>query len=298
MPTVALRGGLGNQLFQYAVGRTLSQRTESTLELETSTLSPSPSSVAPSRPLHLRDVPIQGTFVHTSVRSNPLLRGRLKLYSLTSKISSTLATSIWRVYKEQHPQRFDPRVLSLSGDTYLLGYFQSERYFCEISDTLRDELSLQTTTGPSHAWKKRIETTNSVGVHVRRGDYVQRGWTLPFQYYQRAIETMRSRLQDIELFFFSDQIEWVKAHTEHLLPDPSASPPIHCVDCNSEKDTLEAFGLMKRCRHHVIANSTFSWWAAWLNSTEDKVVLAPAYWIHDRVDRLDIIPERWTVVDW
>lgn len=299
MPTVALQGGLGNQLFQYAVGRALARRTGSALKLETSTLIPSTNADTPQRPLHLSRFSIQGQIVHNSVRKNPLLAAQMRLFNVTRKISDGLAVFLCRVYKEKSPQRFDPHVLALPKDTYLVGYFHSEKYFFDIRSTLLEELSLQTAaTGMNREWRNAIESVNSVGIHVRRGDYVERGWTLPSQYYQRAIQVIQAMERNVEWFFFSDDIDWVKKHTRRLLPDGISVRTVHHVECNGSHDAPEELRLMKRCRHNIIANSTFSWWAAWLNQNENKVVVAPAHWIRERTENLDIIPSRWRIVDW
>lgn len=299
MPTVALQGGLGNQLFQYAVGRALARRTTSPLKLETSTLVPDTSAKAPQRPLHLSQFRIKGQIIHNSVRENPVLSAQMRLFNVTRWISARLAVRLCRVYKEKSSQRFDPRVLNLPSDTYLVGYFQSEQYFSDVRSIIHEELSLKTeATGINRKWIDEIESVNSVGVHVRRGDYVNWEWTLPSHYYQRAIQVIREVEPDVELFFFSDDVGWVRKHTRRLLPEGISTRTVHYVDCNGADDAPEDLRLMKRCRHNIIANSTFSWWAAWLNQNKNKTVLAPAYWIRERTEDSDIIPSRWEIVDW
>lgn len=298
MATAVLRGGLGNQLFQYAVGRVLSNRTSSNLHLETSLLTqPSNPNLTP-RTFQLSKFNIRGSTTHRSIKTNSSLRLRLKLFSLLSPIAPELAAQVCNVHRDHHSQRFAPYVLDLPGDVLLFGHYQSEKYFRDFRDTLLTELSVQQKpSSKNRTWMEKIETSNSLGVHVRRGDYVPQGWNLPAVYYHRAIREARSRLENVNLFFFSDDIEWVREHTQRMLPDTFPTSQVQYVDCN-DQEAHEDLRLMRSCDHNIIANSTFSWWGAWLNQHDEKLVFAPAYWIRDRVENLDIIPKRWSVIDW
>lgn len=228
-----------------------------------------------------------------------MLKARFKLFDLLRPLSESLATRVCRVHKDQIPHRFDPQVLKAPGNSILYGYYQSEQYFAGIRPLLREEISRCTElTGVSRTWKRRIVETNSVAVHVRRGDYVDQGWTLPAEYYRSAINAVRSFRGEIELFFFSDDMAWVREHSDALLPNRGTTPTVHYVDCNDGAAVANDLGLMRRCRHQIIANSTLSWWGAWLNRHDEKTVLAPAYWIREPVDDIDILPDRWETIDW
>ncbi len=302
MATVKLHGGLGNQLFQYAVGRALSYKTSSKLYLETSTFTGTSSSNSEpaSRTLQLSNFNIQGEIVHNPIDQAPLLLGRFKIFDLLSAISPEIAAQVCLVHKDlEEPHRFTPYILTMPGSTFLYGYYQSEKYFTEIRNTLRNELSIRANpTDQNREWKEQIEAHNSVGVHVRRTDYVEQEWQLPAEYYQSAIKEIYALSGDITLFFFSDKIEWVKENIERFLPHEFPVENVKCVDCNDGENAYEDLRLMKSCRHNIIANSTFSWWAAWLNQDKDKTVLAPAYWLRNRVENIDIIPQRWSIVNW
>lgn len=299
MPTVILQGGLGNQLFQYAVGRSLSLNTGSKLYLETSTFSQSPKSNLPPRTFHLPNFAIQGEIIQKPIEKTPLLKERFKLFNLLSRVNPELAARVCRVHRDlQDPHRFTPYVLNLSGNAVLYGYYQSEKYFSSIRETLQEELSLRNEpSGPNRKWKAHIEEKRSVGVHVRRGDYIEQGWTLPIDYYRSAIEKLNHKNSTLHIFFFSDEIEWVKGNTEHILPDGFPPENINYVDFNGSHNPHEDLRLMRSCNHNIISNSTFSWWGAWLNRNKEKTVFAPAYWLRDRVENLDIIPKRWRIVD-
>jgi hypothetical protein len=228
-----------------------------------------------------------------------MLKARFKLFDLLRPLSESLATRVCRVHTDLTPHQFDPQVLKAPGNSILYGYYQSEQYFAGIRSLLREEISRCTElTDVSRTWKRRIVETNSVAVHVRRGDYVDQGWTLPAEYYRSAINAVRSLRGEAELFFFSDDMAWVREHSDVLLPSLDASSTVHYVDCNDGAAVANDLVLMKSCRHQIIANSTLSWWGAWLNRHDEKTVLAPAYWIHNPVDDIDIIPDRWETVDW
>lgn len=294
-----LHGGLGNQLFQYAVGRALSIRTGTDLKLERSRLSPDAPTASTPRQLQLRAFRIRGELVSRPARTDKLLKARFKLFDLLRPISVPLAAQVCRVHKDQDAQRFAPEVLELPGHSLLYGYYQSERYFADVRSALRRDLVPRSALpDATRAWRDRIDATNAVAVHVRRGDYVEQGWALPPTYYRAAINTVRSLRGEVELFFFSDDIPWVRENSDSLLPDAPSAPTVHYVDCNDGTAVANDLALMKSCRHQIIANSTLSWWGAWLNRHDEKIVLAPAYWIRDPVDETDIIPERWGVVDW
>lgn len=300
MPTVILQGGLGNQLFQYAVGRSLSLRTGSTLYLETSNFSRSTDSNLPQRTFHLPNFAIRGETIQKPIEQAPLLKGRFKLFNLLSRVTPKLATRICRVHRDlKNPHCFTPHVLNVPKNSVLYGYYQSEKYFSRIRKMLREELSLRSKpSGRNRKWKAQIEEKRSISVHVRRGDYTDQGWTLPNEYYRLAIKSIDHIDENTHLFFFSDEMEWVKENIKLILPEGLSSGKVSYVNCNDNRNAYEDIRLMRLCTHNVIANSTFSWWGAWLNPNKEKSVLAPSYWLRNRVENLDIIPKRWRIIDW
>jgi len=299
MPTVLLHGGLGNQLFQYAVGRALSVRTNSDLKLDFSRLPREYDTPTTPRRLQLHKFHTRGEYVHDPIDDHPFLKVRLKLFSYLRPISAAFAARLCRVQRDRTPQTFSPEVLEMPGNSVLYGYYQSERYFEQIRKTIRADITLrESLTGPNRAWKERINSSTSVAVHVRRGDYAKRGWQLPPAYYRAAIDKMQSSHGQVSLFFFSDDLPWVRDHIGALLPSSGPSPHVYYVDNNDGATVPNDLALMSHCRHNVIANSTLSWWGGWLNDNTQKTVLAPAYWIREPVDELDILPARWTPIDW
>lgn len=274
---VLLCGGLGNQLFQYAFGRALALRTGVPLALDAGSL-------------FLRDFLYQRQYQLEAFRLSQDVQVILKPHC-GHRIRRSLAEWSNRgrklqnktFLKEETPYRFQDEWMQWkpSKPLTVLGYWQSERYFLDVRGQLLEELTYQPDLSASaRKWKTRIQhTQNSVAVHARR---VQYGAKLPDGYQEHAINEMRNVLPGVSFFLFSDDPVWAgdlaKQHTdvEHVLLD--------------EENALEDFELMRACNHFIIANSSFSWWAAWLGEGEDSVVIVPEsrVWNH-----LDTVPGRW-----
>ena len=204
-------------------------------------------------------------------------------------------------YREPH-FHYDPAFEALGSQTILFGYFQSERYFSSIAESLRNWFSPRAPLGDAAtAALKRIETSRlPVSVHVRRGDYLKPGTTeyhgiLGQPYYREALARLEARIgQDGELFVFSDDA----AAAEQVL---NFLPKLRLTHVHGDPERpWEDMALMARCRHHVIANSSFSWWGAWLNSSPNKVVVAPRAWFASaelkKTNTADLYPAGWVMV--
>lgn len=298
MVSILLRGGLGNQLFQYATGRAHAIRTESDLFIDTSRLERERSPNVAKRSLHIDAFDLSEHYMERTSTFDVGSDLFERIPRLFASVTPRLATRLFNLYVEDDPQEFDPGVLELPGDITLNGYWQSEQYFDEYADTLRDEITVSTPPrGKNETWYDRIQDANSVSVHIRRGDYVSLGYALPRVYYRTALDQIHRKTGADTLFFFSDDMAWVREHSQGLLPE-RGDLDVNYVECNDGETAHEDLRLMRSCDHHVIANSTFSWWGAWLDKTESKHVIAPASWFDTPVDQLDIIPDRWTTVDW
>ena len=174
----------------------------------------------------------------------------------------------------------------------LVGYWQSYKYFEKIREVLLKEFTLKKELDVVNLEiLDRIKFSNSVSIHIRRGDYVTNdvNSVTPLSYYDDAIKFIIKHVKNPNFFIFSDDIEWVKANlntkslnTEYI-GNNNGSP-----ECDIE--------LMKNCKNNIIANSTFSWWAAWLNNNNDKIVIAPKIWVHNRAISHDLIPPNWMVL--
>lgn len=176
---------------------------------------------------------------------------------------------------------------------YFKGFFQSERYFADIRDEVRRtfRFDLQRANAKSRSMAAIIDADeHAVSIHIRRGDYLQpKHWALSgcvcqLPYYRHALAEMARRFPSAHYYVFSDDLQWVKEN----LPLAQAQ----FIDWNRGADSWQDMMLMSRCRHHIICNSTFSWWGAWLNPRSDKLVLVPERWFQGR-EAPHIYPEGW-----
>jgi hypothetical protein len=173
---------------------------------------------------------------------------------------------------------------------YLDGYFSSEAYFAHHAAAIRQELTLRDgLSAESLQWAARMQACNSVAVSFRRGDFVGNPLhdVCGMDYYQRALDQMRQRVgTDIELFVWSDDMDWVRA---------TFAPPVpmHLMTHN-RPDFIQDLVLMGHCRHHIIPNSTFSWWGAWLGQHPGQVVMAPGRWLNSAtIPYTHYLPQHW-----
>jgi glycosyl transferase family 11 len=294
-------GGLGNQLFQYAAGKALAERHGVPLALDLSGFSdmrntPRPflldrlsvpeAALAQAEPVQKPEANFERA--KWKARIDRLL-GRFRLAALASSPNE---------YREPH-FHYDPAFETLGPQTALFGFFQSERYFSSIAGSLRDWFDPREPMGnAAKAALKRIEaSTRPISIHVRRGDYLKPGTRevhgiIGGSFYRQALSRLESIAgNEAELFVFSDDpdaagqvLSFVPAsRVNHVRGDPERP--------------WEDMTLMARCRHHVIANSSFSWWGAWLNSSPEKIVIAPRAWFTQPELRLrdtcDLYPPDW-----
>ncbi|HLN10906.1 MAG TPA: alpha-1,2-fucosyltransferase [Xanthobacteraceae bacterium] len=285
---VRLYGGLGNQMFQYAAARALSLRSRAEVKLDLTEFS-----IDPLRGYELGNL---------SVAATPASAADLRRFGLTSRPMAwrrrrwlrLLAWPRAEPMRRQSHFHFDQRIISLRPPVYLDGYWQSERYFADHAETLRRELVPAGPLDPANAAvAAQIDAVNAVSVHVRRGDYVSVRKTNRYhgvcspEYYRRAIAHVRARIAAPHLFVFSDDPYWCRNNLQ-------LDAPMTIVDANAPDRGHRDMQLMARCRHHVIANSSFSWWGAWLNAAPDKIVVAPRRWFNtSRNDTRDLTPAAW-----
>jgi hypothetical protein len=281
MIVVRLRGGLGNQLFQYACGRALALRNGAPLKLDL--IQYRDRSCAERRPYLL------GRFRIAASEAGAL---ELKLAhgGRIARAATALAPSRrFRMFSEEG-LRFQPEVAAARGNAYLIGYWQCERYFADCADAVRSECALRSEPmGENLRLLREIEECEAVSVHVRRGDFLTEPGFHPcgLEYYRSAAERIATAVRAPRYYVFSDDPAWTK---EHFTLQPAVFVSHNGVD-RPEEDLR----LMRRCKHHIMANSTFSWWAAWLCEQPRKIVIAPRRWFADSArDASDIVPEGWT----
>jgi Glycosyl transferase family 11 len=295
-----LFGGLGNQMFQYAAGRALALKTGSRLVLDATGFALPKArrayalegyALAAETRFDGYRYPPRQSAVRFPARQRPQwIERAAQAVRARIPISRAAGENGLSVFAEASFD-FDPRFWQCGPRTYLVGYWQSERYFAPVADIVRRELTYQATPDAANArWVARIRAGNAVCVHVRRGDYL-----LPAQfrhhglcsadYYRRALRLMRERVANPQFFVFSDDWPWCR---EHLAEEDTV-----IVDANKVDAAQDELRLMAACRHHVIANSSLSWWAAWLATSDSQIVVAPTPWFTHRPHTPDLLPAGW-----
>lgn len=276
MIRVVLSGGVGNQLFQYAAGRALALARNTELQVD--------------RP----------TAKLTTVR-----RERVVPSLQTAAKEASLFASIYRKWAIKHHcthlmrgrvfyqvgYEFSESFFELPDETTLFGFFQNERYFKPFSDRIRSDLSfnLDPPTPETNRLIARIQEDNAVSVHVRRGDYlnIESFNVCTKAYYIEAIKLLRNKLKNPRFYFFSDDIDWCCHHFK-------SEDFIICHLPESKQSSIHDLKTMSLCQHHIIANSSFSWWGAWLNRNPNKIVAAPYKWFNSQNDPVDnILCDGW-----
>jgi len=254
MNIIKVYGGLGNQLFQYAFGRAKQEK---------------------------------GLQVAFNIDWYKKERGVPRPYCL-NKFNTDVNIADFNKSRVFVEKGLSKTAVMADGFSFQ-GYWQSPLYFDFIRDKLINEIKLKDTFKNQYGLdlEKEIKNTNSVCLHVRRGDYLNHPnhLVLPLGYYKTAIDIMLDLKQDCQFFVFSEDIVWTSQNL------PSGFHHINgeaCID----------FELMKLCKHHIIANSTYSWWAAYLSNYKNKLVIAPQKWAkHDKdqdaINQKQLIPENW-----
>jgi hypothetical protein len=291
MVVVQLIGGLGNQMFQYALGRSLAITRGDSLLLYVGNLSSSfriggaPQPDARSFGLDVFDIAADITTLE--------------------KLQSERANVIWTVTESGFG--FFPEVLTECRNHHnlgLVGWWQSEQYFLENAEHIRSDFTFKASYNSPYPASliAEIVQSDSMCVHVRRTDILKTENTkgpVELEYYGRAIETMRERARVSRAFVFSDDIAWCKEQEQLSLSVPTTFVSSEAPDQLHPADDLH---LMSLCKHFVIANSTYSWWAAWLGKAAEKVVITPRRWFRNEdpsfngdsyLTSADLVPSTW-----
>jgi len=286
-----LNGGLGNQLFQYAAGRALAERLDVPLKVDTSEFENYP----------LRCFELNKFKINAKISSPDEIAGLIinpsRFQRSICRAAIALGLEFNKIAFKEIKFGYDDFFEKISHPIYLNGYWQSEKYFKSAENILRSELCLtDSLNGTNGKVLEEILHSSGVSLHVRRGDYVTNPsaaavhGVCSLDYYYSAIRHIASQVQEPYFFVFSDDQQWAKDNLKisHRVQFVEANGP----DCG-EKDMW----LMKSCKHHIIANSSFSWWAAWLNNRQDKIVIAPRLWFLDKkINANDLIPEHWVKI--
>ncbi len=281
---VGLSGGLGNQMFQYAAGRALAQRLDVPLRVDLSWFRS-----LKGRPYALEPFAISATPCDADKFMPATLRpvwNRIARRWLPRRMGLP-------VFRERH-YHFDPEILRIERPTYLDGYWQSERNFPGCAAVLAAEFSLwEKLPETCLALEDKISSSDSICVHVRRGDYVTNSTAnethglCSMDYYRRGIEHVARGLRKPHVFVFSDDPEFIRREFV-------AGYPVTIVDSHTPAKAHLDLHLMSKCHYFVIANSSLSWWGAWLGKFPSKRVVAPLQWFKTTAhDTRDLIPSGW-----
>jgi hypothetical protein len=283
-----LKGGMGNQMFQYAVGRALSVKYNVPLGLDLSFLldrTPRPN-------FTFRDYDLDVFNINAEIilESNiPFIyrtpKGKLRLFL------SHIYRKFLKIPGIEKNFSFDSSILNSGSDAYLDGYWQSPKYFNDIENVIRRDFTLKNEP-PLNIQNllEVIKKENSLCIHVRRGDYVGNlnHEVVNNDYYNKGIEKIKELIKIDKIYIFSDDIKWCEENMKFEIPIMFVGEEY------SGKKSEGHLSLMSACHYFIIPNSSFSWWAAWLSPYKDKIVIVPQQWFTDKNrDSSDLIPKEW-----
>jgi hypothetical protein len=287
MIVVRLMGGLGNQMFQYAAGRNLATLRGAKLALDLGWFDDEGAQATTPRTYELDAFDLRVRLLRLSRRRVDALEGFTHRLMTPLRWIPPRLTAI-----REASASFDPSILAAPDSSLLIGYWQSERYFQAVEDTVRNEFSFNGSNRADElAIQREIQASLSLGVHVRRGDYVTSATTncvhgtLSRSYYDQAVSHVLEHVAVQRIFVFSDDPDWAETHLSFNVPST-------CVRTGGRP--VVDLHLLRMCNHQVIANSSFSWWAAWLNDSPEKIVVAPKQWFRDPArEGMSLIPAAW-----
>jgi len=290
MIVVKLMGGLGNQMFQYAIGRALAEQHKSKLYLDHSFLE---DRTPKTDYFTFRNYELIAFGI-----DNRLSEFTGNMFGLRQSRFKKQLSKIWKFKTITDNILIKSDTSLLNNNLYLDDYFQSEKYFAQYKNLIREVFTFKESSIEKNKIliEKIKATKNSVALHVRRGDYLiisdgKFHQVCDSDYYHLALKIISERIPNPTIFIFSaDDPEW-----------PQKKLNIFCTNYivgNSNTGILgfENMRLMSLCDHNIIANSSFSWWGAWLNENPKKIVIAPKKWFADsqkNEETIDLIPKEW-----
>ena len=284
-------GGLGNQMFQAAAGFALSKQQNTKLKLDLSFLRENNVS---TESFTAREYEL-GIF---NTRFEVATQDEIDLFYHNRKrgLFANILRRIKRPVILAEDYNVDGYFLNSRKYSLIDGYWQNEKYFSHLRNEIIDLFRFPTLPTELSKIEEEVKQSNAVSLHFRRGDYVSIEKTNNYHgicsldYYYRAMAILASYNTEYSYFVFSDDIEWVKSNLD------CPNKKIVFIDRDIFKDNWNDLYLMSLCKHNIIANSSFSWWGAWLNNNPDKIVIAPINWFNDKTissQTKDLIPEKW-----
>ena len=297
MVVVKIFAGLGNQMFQYAFGKGYELKTGGKVFFEANWLEDRElQGEDTARELELNVFKANINFLESSI-----LKSILKRKSIPQRIAYRIlsALKILNFLEEEKLFTYDEELfLKFKGISHIQGYFQTESYFKEFREEILKDFKIKNKLSPnSTKYKELIQASNSVCLQVRRRHYV----TNPkankthdvcgLDYYERAASHIIDKVENPMFFVFSDDLDWVKQQ------EITKGAPVTYVSGNIGDFSFEDMILMQYCKHNIIANSSFSWWGAWLNTNKDKIVIAPQKWTtKTETKECSVIPKDWLII--
>lgn len=296
MVIIEISGGLGNQMFQYALYLKL-KKLGKEVHLDTS---------AYYKKNYVRALEL-GVFGVTL--PEPMSTSQYIITNFRKKLQRKIP-----VYEDKIGV-YQPKIYDMD-NVILRGYWQNELYFKDIKEDILKTFSfleemkrkdIAEINDKNEFYVGKMKEEISVSVHIRRGDYLDKkffdvyGDICTLEYYRKAISYIQSKFNELHFYFFSDDIEWLKENLNQLVfndakADLQQKYQITIVDINHGEQSYMDMYLMSKCKHHIIANSTFSWWGAWLGMNSDKIVVAPSRWFNNH-ETTDIICKEWVKID-
>lgn len=286
-------GGLGNQMFQYAIAKNLAIKNKTEVIFDLTFINHR----MPGTKYVFRNFDLD---IFSNIKNKTTFLSKVSKYfrnlayilqTIINKVGIKINKNYFVTEKKQY--EFDTDIMKSGKDRYLSGYWQNEKYFKDIKDTIATNFSKFTypLSNKSLRLQEEIKKTNSVCVNFRRTDYLTINTfmgNIDTHYYDNAIKLMSEKVKDLHLFVFSDDIEWCKENFKSQFPVTFVD---HTYAGKKFSDYLQ---LMINCKHYIIPNSTFAWWAAWLNPSKDKIVIAPKTWIiSNDYNPSDMVPPEW-----
>jgi len=281
MIIVQLNGGLGNQMFQYAFGRQLAIINKTKLKFH----------IAPLKKKN------SWNYMLNNFKMNAIIATDNEIFDIKGKRDTSLLNKLLNkfyygssVLREQDYSFSEDNIVTKT-NLFIIGYWQNEKYFKNIEKTIMKDFRFQDSIVNSNSeYKQKILKSNSISLHIRRGDYlsceVQNLEVCPLEYYYKAVKKISKKIRSPHFFVFSDDINWIKKNLR-------IDFPVFFVENNENYQEY----LMSCCKHNIIANSSFSWWGAWLNKNDQKIVIAPKKWFA-KVERAHHSPvlKEWIVL--
>lgn len=296
MLIVKLQGGLGNQLFQYAIGLHLSKCKNVQLKFDLN---------AYQNLNNTRIYKLHEFNSNVVIASDSEIN---RLMELNTKVKEKFFIRLLKNYIPYYKypivtERFfhyDRNIYKIGEDAYLDGYWQSEKYFLPASSEIIKSFEfVSQVSGENKTVLDDITEKQSVSLHIRRGDYVsvpkfnKKFGVCSLEYYQKAINCIKEQVKSPHFYIFSDDIPWVKNNIDSF----GARNELTIVEHNNAEMDHEDLRLISHCKHNIIANSSFSWWGAWLNNNPNKIVIAPKIWFSGvNFNTNDLIPTGWARV--